>query len=194
MSDLEPTTRAMTRVRATMHALREFDLQSTSVAALAGSLKLFDGRATSRAFEPFDALEVEVTRALAARICRQGDDPPGDAALDRLVRFIEDYVSRLPESQAATFRHLLVVFEYQPMVFGPKRRRFSRLDGDAQDENLNRWATAPQAARVAAFNGIKTICMLGWYSDPSTWDAIGYDGPTLDDLPRPDDLEPGDTP
>lgn len=181
----------MTRVRGTLNAMREFDLQATSLGALAGSLKLFDGRSTSRAFEPFDELEVEITRALAARICRQSDDPvPGDA-LDRIVRFVEDYLARLPESQAAMFRNLLVVFEYQPLVFGPKRRRFTRLDGDAADENLRRWATAPQTARVAAFNGVKTICMLAWYSDPASWTEIGYDGPTLDRTPRPDDLGPG---
>jgi len=181
----------MTRVRATLHAIREFDLQATSLGALAGSLKLIDGRATSRAFEPFDALEVEITRALAARICRPSDDPLPDDALDRIVRFVEDYLARLPEAQAGIFRNLLVVFEYQPLVFGPKRRRFTRLDPGAQDENLERWATAPQTARVAAFNGVKTICMLGWYSDPASWDAIGYDGPSLPRTPRPDDLGPG---
>lgn len=169
--------RAVTWLRRPLRAAQAVDWQSGSLAAGARALRAVDRRSTSRPFEPFDALEQQVVEALLSSICRvEGDDLPAVDA-PALVTVIETYVLGMPIVQGTNLRNLLVHWEYQPLVFGPRRARFTQLTPEERDANLSDWATAPQPARAAAFRGLKTLCMLAYWSQPSTWGGIGYDGP-----------------
>jgi len=162
-----------------MAKLAAVDLQSNALGSLAASLRLMDRRAASRPFEPFDDLETAVLAALVQRICRSNDPSAYPVDATRIVRFIERYVLGMPIVSATDFRNLLVMFEYQPMVFGPRRRRFSKLSGEEQDQNLEGWSSSARPERRVAFKALKTMCMLAYWSTPETWPAIGYGGPLV---------------
>lgn len=172
--------RAVTWLRRPLRTVQAVDWQSGSLSAGARALRAVDRRSTSRPFEPFDALEQQVVEALLTTICRaDGDDlPPVDAPA--LVPVVETYVLGMPIAQATNLRNLLLHWEYQPLIFGPRRARFSQLTEEERDANLSDWATTTQTARAAAFRGLKTLCMLAYWSQPSTWAAIGYTGPQAD--------------
>lgn len=164
----------------------DFDVPGASLAAAAASLRLFDRRAASRAFEPFDALELAVVQALVRAVCAPdapaaaapAAPPPGLPAPDvsTVARRVEEAVMRMPLPRATDLRNLLVLLEYQPRLRGPRRARFSDLTPEEARQNLQTFQTAPAAQRLAV-EGLRRLCQLHWWCEPATWAAIGYDGP-----------------
>jgi hypothetical protein len=174
-----------------LQALRTFleaqDFETAALREVAVLLRKVDARAArgdGRAEAPdadasLDALEAAVVSALAQRICRpDGPDlptPDGAAA----TRFVEGYLQGLPPEQGLRLRDLLALWEYQPLAFGPRRTRFTLLTPDEQDANLEQWAASTVPQRIAVFKALRTLCMLWYWSQPATWPAIRYDGPTV---------------
>lgn len=107
-----------------------------------------------------------------------------DPALPRFrdtgaVATIDRALAQLDEGLRQQARWLLWAFEWGPPVFAATLSTFSRLPAAAQDAYLNGWATSPRQLRILAFRALKNLSMLGYYAQPSTWRAIGYDGPWL---------------
>lgn len=157
--------------------LKTLDLRSSGLATMSGTLRLLDRRATSRPSEPFDALEAEVLRALIARLCRiEALDAPA-VELDAAVRTVESWVMTLPAETSTQLRRLLIVWEYQPWLYGPRRAPFTQLKPDEQDANLHGWASAESESRLALFGALRRLAMIGFWTQPATWSFIGYGGP-----------------
>jgi len=76
-------------------------------------------------------------------------------------------------------RMMLRVVEHGTHLFDLKRRRFTRLSVADQDAYLRGWMESSLGARRVIFRALKTLAALGYYAQPATWDAIGYDGPWL---------------
>lgn len=126
--------------------------------------------------------ERRVLNALLAQYCQPDhDDLPAPETLP-LVAAVEHHMRHLPVVAQQQFRDLLLVFEYATPLFAPQHRtlRFSSLPSDAQMRLLDDWATSRLVPRRATFHGLKTLCMLAYWSNSATWAAIGYDGPLLD--------------
>ncbi len=43
---------------------------------------------------------------------------------------------------------------------------------------LQRWRTSSLSLFVAGYQALHDLVLGSWYADPSSWDAIGYPGPT----------------
>lgn len=173
-------SRTATWLRRPFDQLRTLDWQSGALSTVAATLRPLDKRAVGTAGEPFDELEKGVVTAFASTVCAHDDPdlPPVDG--EAIGRFVEDYALGLPKIQATMLRNLLLAFEFQPLVYGPKRKKFTQLTDDERRSNLEAWAATRDPQRQAVFKSLKTVCMLAYWSNPETWEVIGYDGPTAE--------------
>ena len=108
-------------------------------------------------------------------------DPDAIDALPTTLRFIE----QLPERSRRQLGCALALLEAAPLALSKERVRFTRLSAQGRHEHLTRWADSPIEGMRAALHGVKSACMMGYWSQPQTWDAIGYDTDTdqpLNDL------------
>jgi hypothetical protein len=71
--------------------------------------------------------------------------------------------------------------EIAPLVFGPQRRRFSRLGAEQREQHLAAWEASSSALRRQILKGLKLAVMLHFYDSPRVGAAIGYDGSYLRD-------------
>lgn len=161
-------------------AIASADLETPALASAAASLRRLDARFLAYGAEPFDTMEAAIVGALAQTLCAtDGDDLPTPDP-NSAVNFIERYVLGLPPTQMRKLRDLLVLWEFQPLVYGPDRVRFSRLRPEQRTANMEQWAASANPRRTAIFRSLKTLCMLWYWTQPTTWNAIGYDGPRVE--------------
>lgn len=122
--------------------------------------------------------------ALLDRMCAYGAGFPRPAdtlALESSLEFIETF----PEGRRSQLRDLLAIFEAGSLLLGPdgQYRRFTELDDEAADTYLASWDESALPPRRAAFNALKSVCMVGYWSQPDSWAPIGYsleENPGLD--------------
>lgn len=74
----------------------------------------------------------------------------------------------------------LAVLEYGVWPLVPKWRRFTSLAPPEQDALLARLRDARWGPQRQLFAGVKTLCLLAWYSQPASHEALGYPGPFAD--------------
>ena len=141
------------------------------------------------------------------RICRDGaiDDAtplPGDltpedlpASLDvplpapastDAMQAARTFIAAMPPVTRQKLCDALALFEAGATLFGPqaRRRRFTQMDPWAQDAYLTQWSDSEIEARRAIFQAIKSVCVLGYWSQPACWPAIDYHLDTERSLPR----------
>ena len=126
----------------------------------------------------------EALAALLERMCR-GDDQalPAPGEIGALKAALE-FAARMPEVTHQQLLDLLAVFEAGTYLLGPDRsERFSRLSAPAQDRYIALWETSRIEAQRAAFHGLKSVCMIGYWTREATWPHLGYGLDT--------ELEPG---
>lgn len=58
-------------------------------------------------------------------------------------------------------------------------RAFSALSPDRRTSLCRRMAEAPLGRLQAGFSGLRALVLNATYTEPVTWDRIGYAGPTL---------------
>ena len=58
--------------------------------------------------------------------------------------------------------------------------RFTRMSDAEKDASLRAWTQSRLGVRRMGFMALRNLCLLGYYSQPATWQAIGYKGPLLD--------------
>lgn len=118
--------------------------------------------------------QVETLRVLQSRMCRpDGEDLPGPGqigALDRSLR----YLRHMPGDTREQMSQILALVEVGPLFLGPSRWRFTALRPEEQDVYIQGWADSSVPARRALFRALKSVCVMGYWSHPGTWGAIGY--------------------
>lgn len=133
--------------------------------------------------------------ALIARIGPGDDDSlPGAAEVGALDAAL-DFASHMPEVTHRQLLDLLSVFEAGVSVLGPERHltRFTALDAAAQDAYIRLWEQSALEPMRAAFHGLKSVCMMGYWTRQATWSHIGYDLHTeLDESPQETPQERGE--
>lgn len=107
-------------------------------------------------------------RAMQSRITDNSQGVTGATAFDRTLSVIGGFATLHQDR----LRGFISILEAASLI--SHRVRFSALQTDAQDDVLNAWATSKIPARRAAFHGLKSVCMMGFYSDDQTWNSIGY--------------------
>ena len=119
--------------------------------------------------------EYQVLDALLDRMCAYRGDLPRPADTYALEATL-DFVDTLPHGRRQQLRQLLAVFEAGPRLLAPegRRERFSRLEESAADRYLSSWDQSRLPPRRAAFNALKSVCMMGYWSQSETWPAVGF--------------------
>lgn len=118
--------------------------------------------------------QVDAFEALVERICDPGETglpSPRDVGA---VEVAQRYVRWMPAVTRMKLGNLIATLEGGPLVLGPRRKRFSKLDAADQDAYLEKWSESPLPPMRAAFHAIKQVAMMGYYSQPGTWPGIGY--------------------
>lgn len=118
----------------------------------------------------------EVLASVLDRMCAyDGDDLPAPAQTDALEAAV-GFTSTMPPSTRQKLFDLLSVFELGAAALGPQRerKRFTQMDTWAQDQYLAAWEASPIEPMRAGFHGLKSVCMMGYWTRPGTWPAISY--------------------
>lgn len=123
--------------------------------------------------------EFLIVQALSDRILRP-DAPDLPSPRDLEVAFaIDELVARLDSANRTDLLRLLHAVEHvlPPATGVPSR--FTRASGAEQDAVLTAMSTHSVGLMRGAFNALKSLCAMAYFSSPRTWGAIGYDGPLV---------------
>lgn len=127
----------------------------------------------------FGAGETEILTQIAERMVFTGE-PTSVALRDTgCIDAIDALCSNLAPSVAGQVRMLLRAYEYGPLFLDLSFSRFTRMSAEQQDASLRSWQTSRLALRRLGFAGMRNLCLYGFYSQPESWQAIGYAGPLL---------------
>jgi hypothetical protein len=161
-----------------MHALHPSQLQARALSISGSALRKLTGDQANASTGLTATEHAVLTALLHAMTLPDAPDLP-EAHTTGALEAILKHLKYLPQSGRQQFRDLLLVFEFTAPLLIFQRTRFSKLDLKTQTKCLTACSTSKQAACRAAFQALKTLCMLGYWSQPATWNAIHYDGPTL---------------
>ena len=101
---------------------------------------------------------------------------------------VDQFLQGMPRPMLREVRGLFGLIEHGTLL-GGRLSRFTRLSPDKRlDILVGLGDRGGLFAQV--FDGIRSLCFVGWYQDPRTWEAIGYDGPLFDRPPPPPVLHP----
>lgn len=116
----------------------------------------------------------ETLERAMTRVCAADDadfpDVRACGALDAALRFM----GGMPSTTQEELQSMLAILEYAPYAFGPRRQRLTRLSDDEIDRLLLTLETSPLMPARAMFKALKSVCMMGYYTRPRVWLAIGY--------------------
>lgn len=123
-----------------------------------------------------------VVQAAARRICAKDDEQ--DASIPTsddtdVAGFVDGYVASMPEPVRRDIGRLLAYVEHLAPLRAGFASRFSRLDADAQDAVLRAMESSSIDLLRGGFEGLKSMCFMGYYRDPRTWRVLAYDGPLV---------------
>lgn len=108
----------------------------------------------------FTQSEHEILRSLSAYMV----GVPHDAALDVPVITIDAFVKQLPKTLQKQIRFGLHLFQWGPLLFIRKTRRFTQLDSLDAERYIETWANSRFGIRRKLFRGLRDIAFLGYYS------------------------------
>lgn len=132
----------------------------------------------------FSASEQEILTQVVERIVDSSQpDAPRVRDTDT-VSTIDALCGSLDPALTGPLPTLLHVVDYGPFVFDLTFKRFTRMTPAEQDASLTGWMRSRFAVRRQAFQALRNLAFLGYYSQEETWPLIGYAGPLL--RPKPD--------
>jgi len=127
----------------------------------------------------FDPHQTEILSQIAERMVETGDPVAPRLRDTAALATIDGLCRQLDPALTGQLSLALVLFEYGPFLFDFTFSRFSRMSDEHKDASLTAWMTSRLGIRRLAFTALRNLCMLGYYSQPETWDMIGYQGPLL---------------
>jgi hypothetical protein len=117
-------------------------------------------------------------RRVAAPDREQDDSIPSADDLD-VAAFVDGWMARMPERVRRDLGRFLAYVEHVAPIGAGFVARFTRLAPGDQDRVLASMQSSPSDLIRAGFDGLRSLVFLGYYRDPRTWKAIGYDGPLV---------------
>lgn len=153
---------------------------------LAGSLALIVAGGVYRAIRKpeapgkfaMDDTARAILSALVPAMLKGAINPAPDET-ERVIGSVQSAIAGLPLSAQQEIRDL-----FSLLALGPSRRFLVGLPDDwpqAKQEDvaafLQNWRTSRLALLQTAYHGLHDLILGSWYSEPSSWAAIGYPGP-----------------
>lgn len=109
----------------------------------------------------------------------EGAIDPTSEEIKRAINSVQSAIAGLSLSAQKEIQDLFAL-----LVLGPSRRFLVGLPDDwpqAKQEDiaafLQNWRTSRLALLQTAYHGLHDLIIGSWYSEPSSWAAIGYPGP-----------------
>jgi D-cysteine desulfhydrase len=104
--------------------------------------------------------------------------PIGDEPAGSLASRIDRYLTGMPAGALREVHAMLGLIEHGTTPLGGRLARLSSLSIEEREAYLT--GLARRGGLLAtAYGGLRDLCMLGYYQSPSTWPAIGYEGPRI---------------
>ncbi|MGZ3416660.1 MAG: gluconate 2-dehydrogenase subunit 3 family protein [Polyangiales bacterium] len=128
--------------------------------------------------------QLAVVDALADRVCAADvpyDQPfaPPTPRECEVAEFVDAYAAAAEPAVRSDLLAAIGAIEHVfPLLYGHVHR-FTALSPSAQDQVLASMERSSSSLIRGAFNGLKACLMMGYWRDPRTWGAIGYDGPRV---------------
>lgn len=119
--------------------------------------------------------QLAIVRAIVDTLLPADGDLPSGIALGVHQR-IDEEVWAASDPIRDDLRAAITVVEHLPPAYG-FWGRFTRLDPAAREAYYRALLQGRPGPIVAAAVALKQMCGLYYYAHPSTWPAIGYDGP-----------------
>ncbi|MEO7329773.1 MAG: pyridoxal-phosphate dependent enzyme [Minicystis sp.] len=119
--------------------------------------------------------EAQVVRAAGEALLAPDVKP---AELDALAPRIDRYLAGMPVSVQRDIHGMMVLIEHGTTPLGGRLHRFTLLSPAERETYLSGLA-ARGGVLAQAYRGLRDLCMLAWYQQPSTWEALGYEGPKV---------------
>lgn len=126
----------------------------------------------------FSPHEYLVFEAIGERmIGKPGPSPPSATDLDVALRADKFLATADPEAQEQ-FHQLLTVFNapFFTFLFDLRFSSFLHMTPEDQDSYIEDWMTSVLAFRRTGFQALKRVSLSMFYTEPRSWNEIGYDG------------------
>ncbi|MFT3767084.1 MAG: pyridoxal-phosphate dependent enzyme [Minicystis sp.] len=125
--------------------------------------------------EVLSTWQAHVLRAAAEALLPPDTGPDPIAAIPANV---DRYLTGMPPKVKREAKAMLALIEHGTTLFGGKLPRFSRISAADREAYLNR-LEARGGLYSQASRALRDLVMLGYYQQPSTWPALGYEGPRV---------------
>ncbi len=105
-------------------------------------------------------------RRILKSVCAEMVGVARDTALDEPLEVMDAFVMQLPKTLQVQVRFGLFLFEWGPLLFIGKPRRFTRLASRDAERYIETWAASRFGVRRLLFRGLRDIAFLGYYRFP----------------------------
>lgn len=117
--------------------------------------------------------EQHVLAALADASFPRGGEPALSGTEAGLVAYMDDHMDSITRDKRTLLRLLLVFLECQGLIFGPHRRRFTRMTEEQQLATLQALSVSPIYFLRITQLSIRTLFCLAYMASPSVATAVG---------------------
>ena len=134
--------------------------------------------AVEGALKFFSPIEYLIIQAVGERVVGNASSGSPSASHVGVAARADAFLSKESPENQEQFHQLLVVFNSNLFAFLFEFRFSSFLDmssGD-QDSYLRSWMTSSLPFRRTAFQALKRLSLSMFYTDPQSWNEIGYTG------------------
>ncbi len=104
-------------------------------------------------------------RRILKSVCAEMVGVARDTTLDEPLEAIDAFASQLPKALQVQLRCGLFLFEWGPLLFITKPRRFTRLSSRDAARYIETWAASRFGARRLLFRGLRDMAFLGYYAN-----------------------------
>lgn len=100
---------------------------------------------------------------------------PVDAAMARVVDYVDGYLAAAPRPERTQLRALFALFELAHVVQGRARPRpFSSAPADSRSALMAAWSSSPLYPQRAAFQALRSLLSIAWVADAEVGRQMGY--------------------
>lgn len=117
----------------------------------------------------------KVLIALSHVLTPQSEDLVLDGVEEVIIRNANKLIREFPTLFRLGFIFGIRLFEWLPFLFGFGLRRFSKLSSKHQRGYVDNWAESRFIPKREFFKTLRTVVMIGFFSDKRVWTYVGYD-------------------
>ena len=101
--------------------------------------------------------------------------PPAPGPYGRVAENVDRFVRGMSPGLLRELHALILVLEHGTLLSG-EAHRFTALEVEARIGVVEALGQLPVVG-PSIVRGLRDLLVLGYYQDPTTWPALGYDGP-----------------